>query len=148
MRRTALLLAAIPLAAMLAPATAMAREDAAPADAPADRAAEIAQRLNDPLTQYVVAGMVSAASKALLELPVAPVVEAVEQASGRRMGNLPRDARVADLVGVDHHRLRERIVADVPRAMAAMGALASAAGRMSPELERMARTLRESVPQP
>jgi hypothetical protein len=148
MRRTTLLLAAIPLAALLAPATAMARDEAALADAPAGKAAEIAQRLNDPLTQYVVAGMVTAASKALLEMPVAPVVDAVEQASGRRMGNLPRDARLADLAGVDQDRLRERIVADVPRAMAAMGALASAVGRMSPELERMARTLRQSVPQP
>ncbi|MBM3594573.1 MAG: hypothetical protein FJX31_01970 [Alphaproteobacteria bacterium] len=148
MRRTALLLAAIPLAALLAPATAMARDEAALADAPAGKAAEIAQRLNDPLTQYVVAGMVTAASKALLEMPVAPVVAAVEQASGRRRGNLPRDARLADLAGVDQDRLRERIVADVLRAMAAMGALASAAGRMPLELERMARTLRQSVPQP
>lgn len=143
MRRTAFFLATLPLAAMLAPTAAMARDGGT---APG-KAAEIAERLNDPLTQYVVAGMISAASKALLDIPVAPVIDAVEQASGRRVGNVPRDARLGDLAGADEERLRERIVSDVPRAMAAMGALASAAGEMAPALERAARSVRESLPQ-
>lgn len=143
MRRFTLTIA-IPLAALLAPAPVLARDESS---APG-KAAEIAERLNDPLTQYVVAGMISAASKALLDIPVAPVVEAVEQASGRRVGHLPRDARLGDLAGADRERLRERIVSDVPRAMTAMGALASAAGEMAPALERAARSVRESLPKP
>jgi hypothetical protein len=125
-----------------APLPAVARDE----PAPSGNAAEISEKLNDPMTQYAVAGMLSAMSKALLEISVAPVVDAVETASGRRVGNLPRDARVADLTGTDQSRVREQIVEHVPRAMAAMGALARAAQAMTPELERMARTMRQSMP--
>ena len=99
------------------------------------------------MTQYAVAGMLSAMSKALLEMPVAPMLDAVEQASGKRPGNLPRDARLGDLAGADQDKVREQIVSQVPRAMAAIGAFAMAAQAMTPELERMARTMRESMPQ-
>jgi len=110
------------------------------------KVAEIAEKLNDPMTQYAIAGMLSAMSKAVFEMPVAPMVEAVEKASGGRARNLPRDARLGDLAGADHDKLREQIVEHVPRAMSAMGALATAAEAMRPELERMARTMLESMP--
>ena len=126
----------------LAPAPALARDD----NAMAGKADEIAGKLNDPMTQYAIAGMLSAMSKALLEMPVAPMVDAVEKASGKRVGKLPRDARVADLAGTDQDEMREKIVTHVPRAMAALGAMATAAGAMAPELEKMARTMRESMP--
>jgi hypothetical protein len=136
---------AILAAAMaLAPLPALAREEAASAG----KAAEVAEKLNDPMTQYAIAGMISAMSKALLEMPVAPMLDAVEKASGRRAGNLPRGARLGDLAGADQEKVREQIVEHVPRAMAAMGALATAAQAMAPELERMARTMRESMPRP
>ena len=54
------------------------------------KGAEIAEKLNDPMTQYAIAGMLSAMSNAVLEMPVAPMVEAVEKASGGRARNLPR----------------------------------------------------------
>ncbi len=141
MRVTSAILAASALA--LAPMPALARDE----PASAGKAAEIADKLNDPMTQYAFAGMLSAMSKALLEMPVAPMVDAAEKASGRRLGNLPRDARLGDLAGTDQDRVREQIVEHVPRAMAAMGALATAAQAMAPELERMARTMRDSIPQ-
>jgi hypothetical protein len=144
MRRPAVIVAATAALVALAPATALAQSEPAPARS----ADEIAAKLNDPMTQYAIAGMISAMSKALLEMPVAPMLDAVEKASGKRMGNLPRDARVADLAGADQERVREQIVTHVPRAMAAMGALATAAGAMAPELERMAKTMRESMPRP
>jgi hypothetical protein len=135
-------LASAAFAFAVAPMPAMARDE----PAATGRAAEITAKLNDPMTQYAIAGMLSAMSKALLDMPVAPMVDAVEKASGRRPGNLPRDARVADLAGTDQDKLREQIVEHVPRAMAALGALATAAEAMTPELERMARTMRESMP--
>jgi hypothetical protein len=128
----------------LAATPALARAEPASAESTSD----IADRLNDPMTQYAVAGAVSAASKALLDMPVAPLVEAVEKSTGRRPGNLPRDARVSDLAGLDHARVRDRIVEHVPRAMAAMGALAEAAEAMTPELKRVAKSMRESIPRP
>lgn len=139
MRRFALVIASTTAIAALAPLPAMAKEQTT-------RASEVAAKLNDPMTQYAIAGMLSAMSKALLEMPVAPFVDAIEQASGKRMGKLPRDARVADLAGTDQDKVRDQIVAHVPRAMAAMGAMAGAAEAMAPELERMARTMRESLP--
>ncbi|MCB2049581.1 MAG: hypothetical protein KDE32_15345 [Novosphingobium sp.] len=142
MRRIAPVIAATALVAAITPLQAAAKDE------PAKRggAAEVAEKLNDPMTQYAVAGMISAMSKALLEMPVAPMIEAVEQASGRRVGNLPRDARVADLAGTSQDEAREKIVEHVPRAMAALGAMAGAAETMMPELERMARSWRESLP--
>lgn len=98
------------------------------------------------MTQYAIAGMLSAMSKAVLEMPVAPMVEAVEKASGGRLGNLPREARLGDLAGANQVTFREQIVEHVPRAMAAMGASATAAEAMRPEFERIARTMRESMP--
>lgn len=143
MRRIAPVIAATALAGMLAPVPAMAQDQA---DASSPRAAEIADKLSDPMTQYVVAGMISAMTKAVLDMPVAPMVEAVEQASGKRVGKLPRDARVADLAGTDQQEVREKIVEHVPRAMAAMGTMAGAFEAMMPQLERMARTMRDSLP--
>ena len=112
----------------------------------AEKAGEIATRLNDPMTQYAIAGMLSALTKALLDMPVAPMVDAVEQASGKRLGDMPRDARVGDLAGTDQREVREKIVGTVPRAMSAMGALAGAFEAMAPRLEQMARTMRDSLP--
>ncbi len=126
----------------VAPVPALARDQ----QHTGGKAAEIAEKLNDPMTQYALAGMLSAMSKAVLEMPVAPMIDAAGKASGGRLGKLPRDARLGDLAGADHDKLREQIVEHVPRAMAAMGALATAAEAMKPELERMARTMRESMP--
>lgn len=140
MRRSSLYFATA-LVAALAPLPVLAKEEPA-----ATRADEVAAKLNDPMTQYAVAGMLSAMAKSLLEMPVAPIADAVEQASGKRVGNLPRDARVADLAGTDHERVREQIVTHVPRAMSALGAFAISAQAMAPEFERMARQLRESLP--
>jgi hypothetical protein len=142
MRHLSLLLAASSALA-LAPLPAAAQDQSAGG---AD-AGDIAAKLNDPLTQYAVAGMLSAMSKALLEMRVDPLVDAIEQASGRRIGKLPDNARVADLAGTDHDRVREQIVTRVPRAMAAMGALAAAAKAMTPEIERAARRMRDAVPE-
>lgn len=142
MRVRTALLAATSAAAMLAPLPALAHEDTPQRS----RAGELAEKLNDPLTQYAVAGMVSAMSKALLDMPVEPLVKAMEQASGRRVGNLPDQATMGDLAGADRARVRDEIVTQVPRAMAAMGALAGAAEAMTPQIEDMARRVRESTP--
>lgn len=117
------------------------------ADEPADGAAEIAEKLNDPLTQYAVAGMLSAMSKSVLEMRVEPLVKAMDGLGGKRMHRLPPDATVADVTGTDHEAVRDGLVKNVPKAMSAMGAMTSAAQKMMPELERMAREVREATPQ-
>ncbi len=126
--------------AALSPVSALAGE-------PADGAAEIADKLNDPLTQYAVAGMISAMSKSVLDMRVEPLVKAMEGFGGKSIRRLPPDATVADLAGTDQARVRDGIVERVPRAMSAMGAMAAAAQQMMPELERMAREVGEATPQ-
>jgi hypothetical protein len=139
MRRIAMLIAS---ATCIAAMPAGAQEHAAPPS----RAGEIADKLNDPLTQYAVAGMLSAASKAVLDMRIDPLVDAVAQVTGRPVDKLPEDARVSDLAGTSHKDVRDQIVTYVPRAMAAMGALAGSAQAMTPQIESMTRQLRDALP--
>jgi hypothetical protein len=134
---------------LIAPCLVMAALSPVPAfaDEPAGKAADIAEKLNDPLTQYAVAGMISAMSKSVLDMRVEPLVKAMDGLGGKRMHRLPPDATVADLAGTDHSKMRDGIVQSVPKAMSAMGAMAVAAQKMMPELERMAREVREATPQ-
>ena len=135
-----LLIAPCLILAALSPVSALASE-------PEDGAGEIAEKLNDPLTQYAVAGMISAMSKSVLDMRVEPLVKAMDGFGGKRLRRLPPDATVADLAGTDHETVRDGIVQRVPRAMSAMGALAGAAQKMMPELEKMAREMRAATPQ-
>lgn len=135
-----LLLAPCLCLAVFSPVPALANE-------PTDGTSEIAEKLNDPLTQYAVAGMLSAMSKSVLDMRVEPLVKAMEGLGGNRMDRLPPDATVADLSGTDQQRVRDGLVKHVPKAMSAMGAMASAAQKMLPELERMAREVRDATPQ-
>lgn len=134
------LLASILILAALSPVPALAHE-------PADGAADVAEKLNDPLTQYAVAGMLSAMSKSVLDMRIEPLVKAMDGLGGRRMRQLPPNATVGDVAGTDHEQVRDGLVQHVPKAMSAMGAMASAAQKMMPELERMAREVRDATPQ-
>lgn len=142
MRRPAACLTAIAAVAAIAPLPAAAQDDAQAKG----RAGEIADKLNDPLTQFAVAGMLSAASKALLEIRVDPLLDAIGQATGRRNDTIPKDARVADLAGTSHGEVRDQIVTYVPRAMAAMGALAGSAEAIAPQIDRLKRQMRDALP--
>jgi hypothetical protein len=125
-------------AAALLPFPAMAKDES--------QTAEIAKTLNDPMTQYAVAGMLSAMSKAVLEMPVEPFVKAMERIGGRAVPDLPRDATVGDIVGTDPGQARDELIEHVPRAMKAMGGMAEAVDRVRPEIEEMAKQMKDAVP--
>lgn len=137
MRKSLECLAACLAAVALTPVAAHAQDE--------DRAAELSEKLNDPMTQYAVAGMISAMSKAVLDMRIEPLVKAMEE-MGAPAPDLPPDATVGDLTGVDQAELREEIVDKVPKAMRAMGSMAGSAEKMLPELEKMARRMREAAP--
>ena len=118
----------------------------APAFAEQARAGELAERLNDPATQYVVAGMLSAMSKAVLELRVKPLADAMGGMGGRPMRDFPPDATVADVSGVNQAEVRERLIEEVPRMMSAMGGMAGALEQLKPQLEEMARRMKPTKP--
>ena len=139
-----ILASALAVAAML-PAAALAKES---------EAARIADRLNDPATQYAVAGMISAMSKAVLDIQVGPFLEAMEgmkEGMGKGTGGAPvpdlgPDATVADLTGTRHADVREKVVENVPRMMAAMGTMAGSLEAMMPQLRAMAEQMKAAVP--
>ncbi len=133
---------------LLAPCLFLAAFSSVPASAgqPEDGPTELTEKLNDPLTQYAVAGMLSAMSKSVLEMRVEPLVKAMDGLGGKGMHRLPPDATVADLVGTEHATVRDGLVKNVPKAMSAVGALASTAKKMMPEVEKMAREVRDAAP--
>jgi len=116
------------------------------ASAEETRASEIAKQLNDPATQYAVAGMLSAMSKAVLSMEVAPFVKAMERVPGARIRDLPPDATVGDLAGTNPGRMRDELIEHVPAMMAAMGGMAGAFDEMMPELEAMAEKMKDAMP--
>lgn len=112
------------------------------------RAGELAERLNDPATQYAVAGVLSAMSKAVLDMEVAPFVKAMEGMGARPPRDLPADATVADVAGTSQAEVRDKLVDNVPRMMSAMGGLAQAVEDMLPQLEGMAKKMKDAIPAP
>lgn len=129
-------LAACLAAAALLPAPVMAQET---------ESGEIAERLNDPMTQYAVAGMISAMSKAMLDMQIGPIMKAVEGATGRA-SDLPEDATVGDLAGTDADEMQDRLIETVPAMMASAGSMAGAVEDMLPQLREMAERMRDAIP--
>ncbi len=123
--------------AALLPSAAVAQESAA---------GDVAEKLKDPLTQYAAAGVLSAMSKAVLEMRVEPFAKAMERIAGRAAPDLPSDATVADLVGTSHAEVREELINRVPRTMEAMGDMAGSVDEMIPEIEAMAKKMKDAVP--
>ena len=123
-----LVLPALAVAGALSPATALA----APGDA-----ARVAEELNDPVVQEQMAAVAEAATTAVLDMPVGPLMRAAKTIAGEDPDYVDPDLRVGDVVGPE--------AADAPREFAhrlpqMMGALATAAATMEamlPELRGM-----------
>ena len=106
--------------------------------------AEVEARLSDPATQDAMADGMAAASEALLDLPLAPMMKAIARASGddpeavdprmtlRRMS--PEAAHVPD-----------EVRAKVPAMMGAMAGMAGGMGAMIPAMKEMAARMAEAV---
>jgi hypothetical protein len=121
----------------------------APAHASENRAEELARRLDDPDTQYRVAGALSAITSEFLEMRAEPFLRAMEAAgAGEAAPDLPPDATLGDLAGPEAQRLPGEIERRVPDLMGSLAEMASAFGAMQPELEAMARRMKDAVPQP
>lgn len=136
-RFASLVLATAALAACLSPA-AQARDS---------RVEETARKLEDPMTQYMVAGALAAITKQLLEMRVEPFVKAMNRAgAGEMTRDLPPDATLGDLAGPQAERLPSQIMQRVPRLMDSLAELANAYGDMLPELEALAKRMKERLP--
>ena len=117
-----------------------------PAMAEDSRAGELAERLNDPVTQYAIAGLLSSVATMALDLPAEPLARAAEAMGDTRLRDLPPDARLGDIAGPEARELPERIREKAPRMVAGLGAMAGALEEMLPELRALAGRLRDAVP--
>ena len=131
-----LVLPALAVAGALSPATALA----APGDAE-----RVAEDLNDPVRQEQMAAVAEAATTAVLDMPVGPLMRAAKTMAGEDSEWVDPDLRVGDVVGPE--------AADAPREFAhrlpqMMGALATAAATMEamlPELRAMGDRIAEDM---
>jgi len=131
-----IVLPALVIAGAVSPATALA----APGDA-----ARVAEELNDPVVQEQMASVAEAATTAVLDMPVGPLMRAAKTIAGEDPEWVDPDLRVGDVVGPE--------AADAPREFAhrlpqMMGALATAAATMEamlPELRAMGDRIAEDM---
>ena len=147
-------IAALAPVAILAPAPLLAQDQADDAPLLLEEAdsdfSDMAERMQDPEKQREMALMLRTMSEVLLDLPLAPLMEAVGEASedltGEEAPKVDPDATLRS-VAPQADRVPEEIEKNLPRALDAMGSMAEAFGKMLPELQDMAARLKDTVPQ-
>ncbi len=135
--RTPAVLGLVGLASLAAASPAMAR------DAGMDRAVGV---LSDPAMQERMGDMLAALTGAMLELDVAPLAKAIDQAQGKPTSrNYRKGMKLGDLAGKDARRAPEQIRRAVPQAMGQMAGMAGAMEAMLPQLEAMAEKMKGAM---
>lgn len=126
-------LTALPLLVLAAPLPVHA------ADAPMQSTVE---RLNDPVQQDRMADTVAAMVRALMQLNVGPLAEAVARADPESgAAAIPRDATLGEIAGKDDPYYAERVGDDVRAGTRMAGQAASTLASYAPVLKDMARDL-------
>ncbi|ABC64364.1 hypothetical protein [Erythrobacter litoralis] len=134
-------------ATMLAlPAPALAQDFVVDID---DRSAEekigvLSDTLRDPMLQAQAADTLGALSQVLLNLKIAPFVEAMEQATGEPVYDVDPDAELRD-IAPEAERLPDAIESELPRAMDRMAGMGDAFTTLLPALRDMARQFEQAV---
>ncbi len=133
MRRLSLAAAAVVAITVSTPA--LAQEET---ETPSAAMAQMA----DPATQQQVAMMAQAMGEILLDMPVAPLIEAASRVAGKDVaGDVDPDARVADLVGPDARGAPAAMAERIPAMMSAMAVLAGTLEQLAPQLRDIAARL-------
>ena len=141
------LLAAASLAAIAAPMPVFAQDtEAALQVEESVELAALTDKLSDPERQREVALMARAISEVLLDLPVAPLMEAMGQIAGEEAPMVGPGTTLRSLAP-QAGRVPEEIERNLPRAMNAVSAMAGAAEIMLPQLRELAERLEETIPQ-
>lgn len=111
---------------------------------------DVARQLQDPEKQREMALMLRAVSEVLLDLPLAPMMEAMgevsEDLTGEPAPGFDPDATLRS-VAPQAERVPEEIEKNLPRALDAMGSMAQAFETMMPALADMAERMKDVVPQ-
>lgn len=123
------------LALIAAPMPAMAQDE--------DLSA-VSDALRDPGMQAQASALITALSQVLLDVPVGPLAEAVEEASGQDLGDVRADDTVRDLAP-EAEVLPELIESELPRAMDRLAGMTGALQTMLPALRDMARKFEQVI---
>lgn len=135
--RTPAVLGLVGLASLAAASPAMAR------DAGMDRAVGV---LSDPAMQHRMGDMLAALTGALMEIDVAPLAKAIDQAQGGKTAKRYRHGmKLGDLAGPEARRAPEEVRRAAPQVMGQMAGMAGAMEAMLPQLEAMAEKLKGAM---
>lgn len=104
------------------------------------------ERLSDPAQQQQIASTLGALSEILLSMPIAPMIEAVEEATGEELAPVGPDTTLRSLAGPRADTLSRDIEQHVPRAMEAMAGMTRGMQAMLPALREMADRMRAAIP--
>ena len=124
------------------PAAAQDAEAAAPLAAE-ENIAEVAEGLRDPAMQQLAIGVLGAMIEGLMEMPAAPLIEAVDRADGTLDDPVDPDTTLADLAGPDAAEIPARLSEELPAAMETAADMSESLTAMLPVLRQMAERLAE-----
>lgn len=108
--------------------------------------AQVAKQLRDPQMQGAMAAAVRAMSDAMLDMKIAPLLEAAEAIRDPdRARDVDPDARLRDYAGNSAEDMPEQLSRRLPAMMGAMGGMAEAVEEMTPALKGMAKQMGAAV---
>lgn len=147
------------MAALSIAATPAAAQEAADADAPARQlppAEEFAEQLRDPQLQATVTATVAILGEVMLDMPVGPLVQAMDHAVDRMAEETGTDApertdispgaTLRDMIGPGGDRMTTELAERVPQAMDAAAGMSGAVARIIPVLQDMAEKMKRALP--
>jgi hypothetical protein len=112
--------------------------------APGD-AARVAEELSDPVRQEQMAATAEAATTAMLDIPVGPLLRAAKTIAGEDPEWVDPDLRVGDLVDPETADAPYEFAHRLPQAMAALAGAAATLEAMLPELRAMGDRIAEDM---
>jgi hypothetical protein len=118
-----------------------------PALAQEDEAARLGEAMRDPAAQQATAAAAAAMSEALLNIRVAPLLDAIRTAEGAPPGTVDPNLSLRDYAGPGAERVPEEVSRRLPAMMGAMGNMTGALESMLPQLRETARMMRDQVDQ-
>lgn len=105
----------------------------------------LVEKLSDPVVQEQLATTVSVLSEVLLDLPLAPLADALAEAGVESADRIPNDTTLRKLAP-QADRVPGEIADKLPQMMGAMASMAKGMEAMMPALKDMATQMKKALP--
>lgn len=126
-------------------AAALAAASPVPALAEHEPAERLSEKLSDPVLQDRLAASVAVMGEVLLDLPLAPILEAAAEVAGEDPRDVPPDTTLRHFAGPGAERLPEEVSRELPRMMGTMASMAGGMEAMVPALREIADRMRDAM---